>query len=126
MYSIFKNIHLITVVTTFFLFNYRVYLLLQNPLKPRAKWLKIAPHVNDSLLLISAIAMLVLSGIYPGVENSWLIIKIIMMILYIISGELTLRYATTQSARIFFAIVSLFIYLFIIYTAYTKLSIPFL
>ena len=51
MYAAFKHLHVLFVLISISLFLFRfVLLLLDSPLLKK-KWLKIVPHVNDTLLL---------------------------------------------------------------------------
>jgi uncharacterized membrane protein SirB2 len=56
----------------------------------RRRWVRIAPHVNDSALLAAAIVMLVLIQIDP-LKPAWLQIKIAALGVYIVLGIAALR-----------------------------------
>jgi len=61
------------------------------------KWVKIAPHVIDTLLLIVGVAMAVELAISP--LEGWLAAKLVGLLAYIGFGVLTMR-ARTQSMKI--------------------------
>jgi uncharacterized membrane protein SirB2 len=62
-YLILKHIHItMAVVLSGLFFVLRGGWLLQSSPQLQAKWVKISPHVIDTLLLFSAIAMLVVSA----------------------------------------------------------------
>ena len=86
-YLLLKTIHITCVAVTFVLFSGRgVLMLVDSPLL-KARFLRIAPHVNDTLLLGSALWMAVISGHYPFAE-SWLTAKLVALIVYICLGRL--------------------------------------
>lgn len=55
----------------------------------KCKWVRILPHVIDTLLLGAAIAMLVMIDTDP--TQPWLISKIVLLLVYIGLGVATLR-----------------------------------
>ena len=65
-YLIFKHLHLTMVVLSGLFFVLRGGWLLQSSPQLQAKWVKISPHVIDTLLLLSAIAMLLVSQQFPA------------------------------------------------------------
>lgn len=50
------------------------------------RWLRIAPHVNDTLLLSMAITLTVMSGQYP-LQQTWLTAKVLALLVYIVVGR---------------------------------------
>jgi uncharacterized membrane protein SirB2 len=76
------------------------------------KWVRIAPHVIDSLLLLSAVILVVWSGQYPGVQD-WLTAKVGALIVYILLGTIALKRGRKKSVRCvaFFAALAVFAYI---------------
>ncbi len=58
----------------------------------QARWLRILPHVLDSLLLATGIALAVRIGQYPFV-SPWLTAKLTALVLYILLGMVVMRHA---------------------------------
>lgn len=52
-------------------------------------WLRIAPHLNDTVLLGAAVALAVMSGQYPFAQT-WLTAKVLALFAYIALGRLAL------------------------------------
>ena len=49
------------------------------------RWVKVAPHLNDTLLFVSGIALVVTFGFYPLLGmDSWLTEKLFGVIIYIL------------------------------------------
>ncbi len=64
-YILLKHIHLTCVALTFILFSLRGFWMLSESALLQKKWVKIAPHVIDTLLLVSAIALAITLQISP-------------------------------------------------------------
>lgn len=97
-YMALKHLHMTTVVITFVLFSLRAaWALMESPQLQR-KWVKILPHVNDTVLLLSAIGMTLILQQYPF-QAAWLTAKVIGLILYILLGTLAIKRARTPAVR---------------------------
>ena len=73
-------------------------MLFDSPMLQR-RWLRIAPHLNDSLLLTAAIGLAVMSGQYPW-ATPWLAAKIIGLLIYIGLGLVALRPGHSKQLRV--------------------------
>ncbi len=62
-------------------------------------WVRVWPHVVDSVLLLSAVVLAVWSGQYPG-QQAWLSAKVLGLLLYIALGHWALRGAQRRSSQI--------------------------
>lgn len=54
------------------------------------RWLRIVPHLNDTLLLAAATALAVSSHQYP-LAQSWLTAKVVALVVYVFAGGKALR-----------------------------------
>ena len=106
LFVILKSIHMITVVTTIVGFLLRAWWMLTDSKLLFAKPVKIFPHVNDTLLLGSALGAGYVSNQLPFVDP-WLTAKLGGVIAYIIFGAFALHYGRTKSQRIVFLILAL-------------------
>jgi uncharacterized membrane protein SirB2 len=100
-----------------------IWMLRASPLL-QARWVRIAPHVIDTLLLASAIGLAVWSRQYPG-RQPWLSAKLLALLGYIVLGSLALKRGRTKEQRqaAFAAALALFAY--IVMVAVTKRPFPF-
>ncbi|MBP8306397.1 MAG: SirB2 family protein [Burkholderiaceae bacterium] len=64
----------------------------------RWRWLRIAPHLNDTVLLSAAVALAWLSGQYP-LALPWLTAKVLGLLLYIMVGRIALRPDVSPATR---------------------------
>lgn len=62
------------------------------------RWVKRLPHVIDSLLLGSAIALAVMSAQYP-LQLGWLTAKVAALLVYILLGMVALKWGHNSSTR---------------------------
>ncbi len=120
-YVIFKHLHMTAVALSGLLFMVRGLWLLQGSAQLQAKWVKITPHVVDTLLLVSAIAMLVVAQQFPA----WVHVKITLLVVYIGLGLMAFKKAKTQGQKLTFLLAAMAVYMFLISVALTKSPVGF-
>lgn len=124
-YLILKNLHLATIALTLTLFILRgVWVTADSP-RLQARWVRIVPHVNDTLLLASGIALAVLIQQYPLVHG-WLTAKFFALIAYIVLGTLALKRGKTRSRRIAAWIAALLVFGYMAAVAVAHDPLPFI
>ena len=89
MYPIVKHFHVVLVVTSLTLFQFR-YWRYQVAEHNLPKLMKIMPHVIDTLLLVSGISLAVWAGFSP-MQFDWLWYKLLALLLYILMGTLAMK-----------------------------------
>jgi uncharacterized membrane protein SirB2 len=81
---------------------------------PRLKrrWVRIIPHVVDTVLLGAGIWLMVATAQYPT-DHPWLAAKLAALLAYILLGMVALRWAHTRAVRAaaFFAAIAVFAYI---------------
>lgn len=77
------------------------------------------PHIVDTTLLASALAMAWMSGQYPFVQG-WLTAKVLGLLAYILLGSMALKRARTRAARLGFFALALLAYAYIVGVALTR------
>ena len=125
VYLALKSIHVLTVVVTISLFSLRGYWMLIDSPRLQAKWAKVVPHINDTVLLVTAIALAVVIGQSPH-THGWLAAKVVGLLLYIMLGTIALKRGRTKSIRTAAFVASLSIVAYIIAVAITHDPVPFL
>lgn len=88
------------------------------------KWVRIAPHLVDTLLLASAIGLAVWSGQYPG-PQAWLTAKLSALVGYIVLGSVALKRGRTKKQRQAAFVAALALFCYIVAVAVTKRPMPF-
>jgi len=98
MYVMAKHLHLTAVGLSILLFVLRFLWSQANPHILQKKWLKILPHVIDTLLLGSAIGLCLIIQQYPFV-NDWVTFKLLGLLAYIGLGLVALKLGKTPLIR---------------------------
>ena len=98
MYLVLKQLHLTMVAASLALFVLRGAWMLRGSPRLAARWVKVLPHVVDSVLLASAIGLTITLRQYPFVQP-WLTAKLLALVLYIILGSLALKPGRPQPLR---------------------------
>ncbi|MCL5060931.1 MAG: SirB2 family protein [Candidatus Thermoplasmatota archaeon] len=124
-YSLLKQLHLTTIALTLALFVLRGAWMMADSPRLRARWVRIVPHVNDSLLLASGIALAVLIRQYPLVHG-WLTAKLFALILYIVLGTVALKRGKTRGRRIAAWVAALLVFGYMVAVAVAHDPFPFI
>lgn len=98
MYLAVKHVHLLCVALSGAGFFWRGLLMLRGSRRLASGWVRVVPHVNDTVLLVAGISLAVMSGQYPFVD-AWLTAKFFGLMLYIILGSLALKPGRTRRVR---------------------------
>jgi uncharacterized membrane protein SirB2 len=124
MYFALKHLHMLCAVISIIGFIIRGALRIANSSILQKKWIRIAPHIVDTLLLLSAIGLTFSIHQYP-VTTPWLSAKLIGLVVYIGLGVVTLRVAKTQPVRILAYIFAIITFAYIGMVAVTKTPLLF-
>lgn len=120
-----KAIHISSVATSFMLFMLRgIWKLNDSPIMHR-RWVRIAPHFVDTLLLASAIALAFVIEQYPFV-HTWLTAKVIALLLYIVLGSVALKYGRSRKIRIAAWLAAQLVFVYIVLVAISHQPVPFM
>lgn len=82
------------------------------------RWVKIAPHGIDTVLLTSAILLAWQLG-YSPMNSPWLAAKIIALLLYIGLGMVAFRFAQTNQLRLITWLSAQLVFIYIVAAAIT-------
>jgi uncharacterized membrane protein SirB2 len=119
LFIVIKSIHLLTVTLTITGFIVRGIWMMQGSPLLEMRAVRTFPHVNDTLLLASALWTAAMVGQYPFV-NGWLTAKVIGAIAYILLGAVALTYGPTRQIRVLAFIGSLLCFAYVATVAITK------
>ncbi|MEF8726824.1 MAG: SirB2 family protein [Accumulibacter sp.] len=118
-YLILKHLHVGCVVLSGAGFLLRgLWMLADSPLLQRRS-ARIVPHVVDTVLLGSAIAMMLISQQYPFVSG-WLTAKLAGLLLYIVCGTMALKRARSKPQRAAFLLAAVLSFAWIVSVALTR------
>lgn len=114
-----KYLHVTCVVISVSLFVLCGVLQLQSRPWRQWWWLRVAPHINDSVLLGAALWLVWRSGQYPF-EQDWLTAKVLALLLYIALGMRALSRHTPPAQRPAFFAAALLSVSYIVGVALTR------
>jgi uncharacterized membrane protein SirB2 len=99
VYLVAKSIHVGCVIVSLGGFAARGALMLAESRWRGARFVRVAPHLVDTLLLASALWLCWLLGQYPFVQG-WLTAKVLGLLAYIGFGTVALRRGRTKPVRV--------------------------
>ena len=123
-YLAIKYIHITCAILSGSLFLLRGYWMLVESDRLRRRWVKVVPHIVDTLLLTSALIMVFWSGQYPFVQ-SWLTAKVIALIVYIALGTIALKRGKTKAVRSGALLAAIVTFAYIVSVALTRQAMIF-
>ena len=124
-YLALKNLHLATIAITLALFLLRGFWMIADSPQLQARWVRIVPHLNDTLLLASGIALAVLIQQYPLVHG-WLTAKLLALIAYIVLGTIALKRGKTRARRVAAWVAALLVFGYMAAVAVAHDPFPFI
>nr|WP_110254982.1 SirB2 family protein [Undibacterium pigrum] len=123
-YLAIKHLHLTCVGLSGSLFLLRGIWKMRDSAMLQQRWVKILPHVIDTILLGSALTLACWSGQYPFQQN-WLTAKLLALLLYIALGTLALKRGKTPAIRLAAFIAAIATFIYIVSVALSRQPIPF-
>ncbi len=122
-YLVIKYMHVGAVFVSFVLFFVRGLWMIGAPQKLQARWVRIVPHVIDTVLLVSAIALAAVTAQYPFVQP-WLTAKVLALPVYILLGTVAIRRGRTRRVRIVAWILALTVFGYMVAVARARVPFP--
>jgi uncharacterized membrane protein SirB2 len=118
-YLALKYLHVACVVLSYALFLVRgVWTMRSSPLLVQ-RWVRIVPHVVDTVLLASAIALAILIRQYPFAAP-WLTAKVIGLVIYIGLGVIALKRGRARRVRVVAWFAAQLVFFYIVAVAINK------
>jgi len=117
--DILKTIHIGSAMLSITGFVLRGVWMLQDSPLLKARVTRILPHVVDTVLLISAIALALRISQYPFV-HAWLSAKLLALLAYIVLGSIALKYGRSRRVRALSYGLALGVFLYIVGVAVTR------
>ena len=123
-FTVLKLIHLTSAAVSYALFFVRGIWMINASPRLNERWVRIAPHVNDTLLLAAAIWMTILIHQYPG-THAWLTAKLAALLFYIGLGTVALKRGKTRRTRIAAWLAAQAVFFYVVAVALTRNPLPF-
>jgi uncharacterized membrane protein SirB2 len=121
--DILKAIHVGSAILSITGFVLRGIWMLQDSPLLKARATRILPHVVDTVLLVSAIALALRIAQYPFV-HAWLTAKVLALILYIVLGSIALKRGRARWMRTATLAGALAVMAYILAVALTRNPLP--
>ncbi|AKE95753.1 SirB family protein [Cronobacter sakazakii] len=120
-----KHLHVLTVVISISLFILRYWWQYRSSPMSSKRWVRIVPHVNDTVLLGSGVALVLITHFYPFTpQGAWLTEKLFGVIIYIVLGFIALgRRPRSQQVRWIAFLLGLVVLYIIVKLATTKVPL---
>ena len=118
-FLVIKAVHVTCVAVSYALFLVRGIWMIRDSAMLERRWVRVLPHVNDTLLLVAAIALVLTLRQYPFVHG-WLTAKVVALAGYIVLGRVALRPGRAKAARVAAWIAAQIVFLYIVAVAYTR------
>lgn len=122
-YWIVKLTHVAAVATSYSLFFVRGVWMVRGSALLQARWVRVVPHVVDTILLASAIALASMMQQYP-LAAPWLTAKVVALVVYIVLGSIALKHGRTRRIRIAAWIAAQCVFGYIVWVAVSKDPFP--
>lgn len=124
-YGAIKTLHVSCVALSIGLFAGRsVWVLLSA--RALWRWLRVIPHVIDTLLLASGLSLAFLLHQYPFLNSDWLTAKVIGLIVYVALGVAVFRGHQSRPARALTGLMAVLVFIYIVSVAFSKQPAGFL
>jgi len=117
-YLLLKSIHISAVILSGTLFFTRGLWMLSGSPRLQQTWVKVVPHIIDTVLLASAIALTLRIQQYPFTHH-WLTAKVLGLLLYIALGMIALKRGRSRRVRLLAWLAALAVFLYIVAVAVT-------
>ncbi len=117
-YQLIKHLHLTFVTLSIAFFCLRAFWSVTGSGMLQKRWVKIAPHPIDTLLLVFGIWLMVIMGL--GFDQPWLWAKWIGLLFYIGFGTFAIKRGKTALIRFGFALAAVVVFAYIVGCAISK------
>ncbi|WP_434359330.1 SirB2 family protein [Parasalinivibrio latis] len=102
MYMALKHTHMLAILLSVTLFIVRFFWVMRGSDMMQKKWVKVVPHIIDTVLLGTGVALIFVTGFYPFTPAGlWLTEKLTCVLAYIALGFVALHYSRGALFRTF-------------------------
>ncbi len=110
-YLAIKYLHVLLAILTISGFILRGIWMMSDSPRIDSPGARVVPHVVDTLLLLSGVAMVTLLSLNP-LAHAWLMAKFVAIVAYVLLGTIAIRRGSTREQRLiaFAAALSVFAY----------------
>jgi len=118
-----KHLHMSCAAISVSFFILRFIWMLRGSRMLQQRWVRIVPHVVDTILLVSALTLVVWSGQIPF-QQAWLGAKVLALFAYIVLGSIALKRGKTPQKRALAFAAALLVFAYIVAVALSRQVLP--
>jgi len=118
-YPLLKTTHVTCAALSIVLFALRGGWMLLDSAHLQQRWVRVLPHLIDSVLLASALALSAAIAQYPGVDE-WLTAKVVLLIVYIMLGMVALKWGRGKGIKAAAWVLAMLVFAAIVLIALRK------
>ncbi len=118
-YLLIKSLHMFTALATISGFVLRGYWMMSRSDYLQLRITRIAPHVIDTVFILSGIAMVWLLQL-DAFSQPWLLAKFAGLIVYVVLGTIAIKRGPTMQIRIIAFVAALAVFAYIVGVAMSK------
>ena len=119
MYLVLKYTHVVTAILSISGFLLRGYWMMNNSEMLLKRWVRILPHIVDTVFLMAGIGMIVTARLRLA-ENDWLLVKIGALVAYVLLGAIALKRGRTMQIRSTAFVFAILTFTYIAGVAFSK------
>ena len=109
-YVLFKHLHMTAAGLSILFFVIRAYWSVTESTRLRGRFVKIAPHIIDTILLVAGVIL----ASMIGPEQPWIMAKVVALVLYIVVGTFAIKRGKTPQIRATAAVLAVAIFVYIV------------
>ncbi|HCE40619.1 MAG: regulator SirB [Alcanivorax sp.] len=123
LYLTVKHLHMTLAALSVSFFMVRAWWSVRESPLGQRRWVRVAPHVLDTLLLTCGLILMVLLRAWPH-QTPWLAAKLTALLLYIGFGTLAIKRARSSGQRALFTVLAIMVFAYMVAVAITKNPLP--
>lgn len=117
-YLLIKQLHMLAAGLSIALFMLRAWWSVHESSQLERRWVRVLPHVIDSVLLIAGVTLMILLKVWPT-QQPWLAAKLVGLVAYIGVGTIAIKRGRTPLTRGIAALIAIAIFAYIVGAAIT-------
>ncbi len=117
-YFLIKTIHVGAATVSFLLFCVRLYWSIHDMSMLQRGWVKVIPHVVDTVLLLAGISLMLMLRAWPQ-QQAWLAVKLVGVLVYIGLGTVAIKRGHSARVRRLAGLLAIAVFVLIVGAAWT-------
>lgn len=118
-YPLIKHLHMTTAVLSIAFFLVRAWWSVRETTLLQRRWVRILPHVNDTLLLVLGVTLMTMLSMWPH-QQPWLAAKLLALFGYILLGTVAIKRGRSPMTRGLAALAAVVAFCYMLGAALTK------